>query len=335
MLLTAFFSKVTKGKLSLFLALIPVLFLCGFRYNVGNDYLAYIQIFHNISQFNETYVEIGYKLLNSIFKSFEFGYFYTFFISSFLTLFIVMLVFYRYKILNYGAFFIFSFGFIFMINDQIRQGLSIALFLYSIKYIESDDFLKFFISIVLISVLFHYSAIALLPFYWIKSLRVIPNRVWALGIFFTFIFYLKGYFVSFFPKFIELIPYYNKYLTTNIHLLKPESISSGLSLLYWLMVSFFCLYFKKHLPKDNPYILLFLLGNILFFLFKDYQLTTRFTYYLVYTKIIVFPLIFKQIFSKREKYFFCLFSLFYFELQIMLSASNHGAFPYHSIFSEL
>lgn len=89
------------------------------------------------------------------------------------------------------------------LNESLRQLISISLFFIAFPYIKKERFLIFFI-IILISMLFHISAILTLPIYFIYKYRVIRNLFFYISISFCVLNILNidtlGFLVSFSNK---------------------------------------------------------------------------------------------------------------------------------------
>lgn len=116
--------------------------------------------------------EIGFNVLSSIFKSLNFPYFiFQFFLFSLELLIIYKGIEKLFDISKLSAIFCALF-FILPLNlmGALRQGIAIALFIYSLHYITNRDFLKY-CAIIIIASLFHNSACFLILIYWLW----IPN----------------------------------------------------------------------------------------------------------------------------------------------------------------
>ena len=146
--------------------IIYVVFLlfCILRYDVGWDYFAYVEEI-KLGTINERYEPIS----KAIFKLGAIIDFYplVFFVFAFFTLFLVRKSIQRYSnnpIISWLVYFSLPL-FFFASLSTIRQGLAMAIILYSYKYLKEGKNLQFFISILIAS-LFHLSGLAGI-FLWI------------------------------------------------------------------------------------------------------------------------------------------------------------------------
>ena len=141
----------------------------GFRYGVGVDYFSYEDMF--LEGDLSSWVEPGYFYLMKLILFLN-GEFYWVTISAAL-----ITIYFLYKgVLNLTPYFVLSI-FLFLVSPSgygfcvngMRQGISAAMFLFSIKYIIEGNFYKY-CGILLIASLFHVSALILIPFYFIQLL---------------------------------------------------------------------------------------------------------------------------------------------------------------------
>lgn len=174
-------SKEQNSRLFLFVYL--VLFLTsGCRYEVGSDYFSYKEMYGQTLPLNEVLrwgsfsidrsAEIGYMFISSIFRTLgcEINIMY-FFISLITTL----LVYKSIKLYNPKWFYLciltyFSFVFFVIDMNAVRQSISLAIYIYSIRYIYNQKKWKYFLFVTLAS-LFHFSALILYPFYFLLHHR--------------------------------------------------------------------------------------------------------------------------------------------------------------------
>ena len=151
---------------------IPI-FIASIRYNVGTDYVSYIEIYNRVKYYTiidiiNSNKEILFIIITKFLGLFS-NYQIMFAIISALTIYIVYkaildnrekkslgIMFFLYLFLNYTNSY-----------NIIRQSLAVAIVAYSYKYIFSRNFKNFLITI-LIATMFHTSAIFVLPFYLVN-----------------------------------------------------------------------------------------------------------------------------------------------------------------------
>ena len=151
----------------------------GFRYETGTDYFTYQEIYNGTVTLNEaieygkiwsTYgnAEFGYMFLNSLFRTLGVEINVMFICISMFTLYLVFksvsdyCYYYRFLIiLTY-----YCFCFFILDLSATRQVIATSIFLYSYRFILKCKVYKYLMCAVL-ALLFHTSAIVILPLYWI------------------------------------------------------------------------------------------------------------------------------------------------------------------------
>lgn len=163
----AFFAKDCRFKYCFFLALMVLILFYGLRYDFGNDYWNYYDIYIASSyDVDAEFIEPGWKLINNLCQ--PIGFFGMIFL---LTAFECYSVFRHIKLYvsrDYWwlAVFIFCFTFNFLLLgcSMMRQFLAMVILLYSIKYISQRKLIPFLI-IVLIAMSIHKTAVIFIPVY--------------------------------------------------------------------------------------------------------------------------------------------------------------------------
>ena len=174
-----------KQKLKgLRISLILLTFFLAIRYNFGNDYDNYFNLFNevvdkfqfSIHYYNKRPTEIGWCLLCFIFK--PLGFYGFIFVLTSLEGYLLYLVIKRYVQPNYYwlALFIYFFNPNLMLTgvSAMRQWLAICIVLFSIKYIIDRDFIKYSL-MILVAYLVHTSAIICLPLFTISLFGKMKN----------------------------------------------------------------------------------------------------------------------------------------------------------------
>ena len=182
-----FVSNRKSKKIINFIAIMLLIFISGTRYRMGgSDVLVYENvyngapnvgavlqyIFTGVNRGVNTNYETGFILICSIIKGMGFSYFG--FILLFAILFYLLMcnglkefvsdwapfwALFMYKIMFYNTFI------------SIRQGLTMAIFCFSLKYIRDKKMLKYFI-FCLIASFIHRGAIILFPLYFAQYIPV-------------------------------------------------------------------------------------------------------------------------------------------------------------------
>lgn len=269
-------TKVIFLLLSFFVIFIPVVL----RFDVGPDYAGYVGIFE-ANRYAETpprYIEKVFFYIIKAFKDVDYGYVFVLGIYAFFSLLII----YIYSGVDRLPYVLFLFitmsvG-LFTLDDQVRQFLAICIWLLSLRFIIEHDFIKYS-AICLLASLFHFSAIMLIPFYFLARITL-PVRV-AVLIFFAMVFVFYFDLSAFlFQKIFSLVPYYNKYSHQVDYISSGTATSTGLGVLlnltvFMLVVVFknrACHHYLSNLVFIGIVIMLFSAGNLNLTRFAKYFL---------------------------------------------------------------
>lgn len=185
-LLAILFSLRTPNRITpnIYFAFLPILIFLAFRYDYGNDYLAYLDIFDDlvlnstsISDLQYWHVEPGWVFLNNLFA--PFGFYTMVAIISLTTTYIYATTIKEYVVPKYYWLAIFLYVFVpdnlLIQASAIRQSLSIAIVVWSFRYLVQARLLLFVGSVMLAST-FHASSLIILPFYFVRYLMPCFNK---------------------------------------------------------------------------------------------------------------------------------------------------------------
>ena len=148
-----------------------VLFIfAALRYDYGNDYMSYANIFKNLTRYDYNLLigEELFVLLNKISPSYQVMLIV---VSLFFLFMVYKLISENVNIEYFGiAFLIFVINpYLFLVNlSAVRQSIAIALFIIAIEFAYKRKIIPYIIFIA-IATLFHNSAIVLLPIYFIAN----------------------------------------------------------------------------------------------------------------------------------------------------------------------
>ena len=338
-LLFAFISdnfKNNKNKLFFcILSFLVIVLFCGLRFFVGNDYEGYFHHFAHIRKYDlnffEQRFEPGSYIIALVFKNSKIGYFLYLFTCTIITYIFIFKALLHNKALKWGVFFTFTLGFLIMANDQVRQAVALSVFLYSIKFIEQRN-LKKYLLWIFIATLFHYSALALIPLYFIKRLRLRP-LIWVLLIILSYIGYVYGIFYNLIFSIIGKVPFYGEIYLARERFFEIDNSGGGLAILFKTLFALFVAVFYNKTNK-SIYATIFLIGSIIANISVGFMPIERLSYYFIYTNIIVFPLLLQNNFTKNLTRILVIISLTFFILQSFYALEKHGAVPYRTILNE-
>jgi transmembrane protein EpsG len=272
--------KLFKKNAKWFLLIFFIIF-SGLRYQIGWDYDVYTKLFFRTDELAD--IEPSWRLL-ILFFNYTTGNAQTlFFLSSIIIYSLIIFFIYRYSsspVLSMLVFICFPLYYGESLSC-IRQYIAVGFFLLSYKYLIKRDFLKFLL-INAIGISFHYSAIVVIPFYFISHLRI-PNRILIFLVVGSF--FLYTLIIYFFPEF-ELIQKYTIYTGEGFEV---ES-SSGIDVIMRYLLIIALLLSKKKLDYDN-----------------DIRVRTTFNFYII-GALICSGLYFYPPF-RRMSYFFMIFEV--------------------------
>jgi hypothetical protein len=325
----AFLSKRTKHKkVFIVFSYLSIVIFCSIRYDVGWDYLGYAESFGFIKYYGFYYFEFGYIILNKLFAFSPIGYIGVFAVMSALTYYFLFKAFLKENILSAGLFFMFTFQFVFMANGQIRQGLAIAIFIYTLKFIENNQYFKYILSIITISLLVHTSAIFLLGAIFISKINL-KYYNWIILILISYFLYLRGVFTNIVSSILPYVPFYSRFL--NNFRAEAEPTTHYLIVTFWVLVSILIALCAKYIKREKI-TNIYLFGSVLFPAFVDFHIFARFGFYLTFVNIILLGII-----VKNNKYWGTMFIVVAYLLFTIYCLNNwglSGGYPYKSIFFE-
>lgn len=159
--------------------IVPILLLslyAGIRhYSVGSDTKNYVRNFLNeifpILSFNDDGREIGYQIFEYFILSLTHNYFWLLFLSAFIVVSCYLSFFKKYSN-NYclSVFIFITFNLYTFFFNGLRQGIAMAIAVWSLPYIIQKKPVKF-ILILIISSLIHQSSLVIILFYFILNLK--------------------------------------------------------------------------------------------------------------------------------------------------------------------
>lgn len=321
-----------QKKTWLILSFLLVVSFCALRFYVGNDYANYVTGFYGIKQFygaNVYFWEPAYFILNRIFLNCYAGYIYVFASATLISFIFLFKTLNYYNVLKWGVFFTFTLGLLIFLNNGIRQGVALSIFLYSIRFIENKKFGKYLICILL-AASFHFSALILIGVYFVRNIRF-SCYTWLFLLFFSFFLQYTGILRHVFITAISHIPFYNVYIDkTDIYTVEAMP---GLGILYnFLMAVLLAWVYRKSVP--NTLLAIYLLGSVLYVCSVGILLLERIAFYLMYTNVIVFAHFMMLRRYRQVSRVFVFLTFLYFSIQSLTGMEKHGAVPYRTIFNE-
>lgn len=292
------------GKFLLLISFLIPFIIASIRYGVGTDYFNYVDMYNRIFMTslwdNLKLIEPGYILINFIAKFVFQDVQFVFIFCSFLTLlFIYLAALDNFKKEGAGlAVFIFMCtGYLTMLCI-VRQALAGAIILYAFKYMYERKFYKYAL-FVLIACLFHYSAILLLPFYFlgVRQLSIVgfkSKKIKGIVVVLitTAVLFMKQIMVYVLAH-VSFLSKYQYYFTGSDQVSSLLNIVDKLPFLIFLLI--FGRKIMRGIPRSSSYIWMFIIG--LLFESSSPELARLISYF-SQSLIIILPL-FSYIFDKK------------------------------------
>lgn len=320
-----------------------LILLAGLRGPIEGDYLAYEDIFKISSQVysSDLGIEPLYFFLNKIINLIGLPFQFVIVIVAIISIIPKFIFFYK-ESLNFGFTVLVYFCTVYFIFDfiQIRQGLTIALFIISLKYIYEKSLIKYILVIILATSI-HISSIILLPGYFIFNRRYKKNILYTIIIVCAYINILQ--ITSPFLEFsLNYFPIPN--ISTDKIIAYSKATNFSPVTIKQLILGFFFVYVRdKNFTNTkylNLFVNLFIIGILLTTLFNGIsELAFRVKWYFFWTEsILIVYLVYyfglRNIFLKYVLYL-GLAILYVISLYAMLDEfASRGPyiFPYKTIF---
>ncbi|MCY9797021.1 EpsG family protein [Citrobacter braakii] len=216
------------------------------RYGVGTDYFSYLGIFENV-KLGAITTEFGYYLINFFVYKTGLNEQFIFAISSF----IVCFNFFRSLDRSYIWLTVLVFLCTFYLPSLslVRQAIAVSfagLAVYSILNSKEYKFLIF----ILIGCFFHYSIIILIPFYFVRNIKLSPKFLLAVTIFGCIILMSSNFLINIMDSSLLGNTKYGYYATSKFN--TEAEIGSGLGVVMKLLLPAFAIISAKNLVKLNP-----------------------------------------------------------------------------------
>lgn len=308
--LFAYLSKYKNYKFGLELSFLIIILFLSIRYNYGNDYKSYLEMFKFINStdnldlsFDSTQIEPGWKLLNRLFK--PLGFFSMVIATTIFQCYAYYVFIKKYVPIKWQWFavfiYTFSAGFMLMQASMMRQAFAMSIFLLSIDYIYQKKVVHY-IACVVIAYTFHQSALLMIPLIILGFCNFKINTKWIISILLFFISTIL--FQQFFADKIILLTasQFNKY---EYYIESKAEINSGVGIIFQFGLFLAILFNEKKQRMDKS--ILYKISALSFILIPFafiVALITRIGMYFSIFTIVVYPLIAEGIKNKAAKYSF-------------------------------
>lgn len=323
-------------------------FFSGVRYDVGVDYLAYLENYKIIStdRIPGLNTEIGFQWLTNLFAKNNI-HFAVYFAT--LALFQIIFIYFSFNneryLLPFIIFVLMTNGTYFTWMNGIRQSIVFCIFVYNIKYIKERK-IVLYLSWVFIGYLFHKSAILLIPLYFIlrNDVDLFKGVIFQLVLLFSALILSEikiwNYFVVYLEKIIDIVGYKNSYGDIqNKMSIFEQNYTKGIRfyfpLLLNIITTLYSFKLKKAFNKTSIKIFynIYFIGALSSMLFYNNTLMRRPALYFIYMQFIIsaYLLFYLKVNRKRSylNYFLYIFIIFIHIMILYAYISSNFHTQYH------
>jgi hypothetical protein len=302
----AWLESMGKWKHGLKFSLLTIFIFLALRYDFGNDYMSYFEIFKDINSYKTLNlnliavkgVEIGWIYLNRFFGLFgEHGFFLMIAFLAAVTCYILYRFIKKYVPPKYYWFAVFIYVFdpyhMLVLSSAMRQQVAVIIFLRATDFIVDNKPLKYIIAIIVAS-LFHTSAIILLilvVFCFINS--PITPKVSIITAFILFLLYAipSSFFAHVETLVMKYVPFYETYLSDDPY--GKIGLGWALTMFIYGVILFYIVNDKSKL--NNKLFYLGISAMIFSSLGMIVPLASRYSYYFLALGLVVYPFVFLKI----------------------------------------
>lgn len=296
-----FFNKKMLGYI---ISMLLLFFFLAIRFDYGNDYMDYYQIFNYIHEGKQSYgqSDILYKFLNKVFPNF-----YLF--IGIISLFYIFIIFelirrnLNFKQIWFAIVILLINPYLFLIHlSSLRQTIAILFTIIALHFLYEKKFIKFF-CFILIAAGFHKSALIILPFLFIVFVKRINILLLILIVLSLLFLVLNNGFEFLIEIGIKYFPDYSSYVEQGAR-----------NSIYNLLIS--CVFFtiiivniNKLKGKQFYYSLLGLISTIFSILTYKLSMLMRIGMYFEIYLVISLPIIVMSVKNKIFRFLIIIFVL--------------------------
>lgn len=318
---------IYKGKriLTIIFSSFPLFFVAAFRYGVGTDYFNYIRVFNLIKQ-GVFYKEYIYNLLNVFILNTNLDIQWIFVIcAGIFCIFTYSAIYEQSPYPLISIFLLVGMTHYFAFLNIMRQLISAAILLYSLKYIERRN-IKAYIFWIIVACGFHFTSIFFLPFYWAYNIKLSPQKAIILSVL-----------VIVFERAIEsrIITIISETsLSWYLNSKYDTQVVGYVYILVQIAIDIIAIYGFDNSIRYRTLFSIQFVNTIVSFFSGRIVLIERFRYLFGFPAIILIPMALKNINNKTLKVItiFGVVIAFFIYSYLVTTKGNNGVLPYRSIF---
>lgn len=335
MLLAYLCSRTPRGKnhptASVFFSALPLMLISALRYDVGYDYLLYVDYFNTVKDSmltDQSRLEWLWHLINLTLTAVNADYMFLFAVSSILFFTSVYSAIFRdspYPALS--VFLLVGMGYLFVSFNAVRQMVGCGICLFAVRYIEEKKPWKFLLCILLAGG-FHDSCYLFAIAYWMNRIRIKP--LWA--------FILTAAITILMGPITHLVLSIINQTSYAVYL--ASYFDNGQTAYVMLAINLLLLVFASVLYRDEPRYRLFYTFQIIALWITLYSgqivLILRLLHLFGLPSIILIPMSIKTLSDKKDRRLvIALLMLLYFlyTLYTVGIQNSNSVLPYQTIFS--
>lgn len=317
-----------------FLVFLVLFIPAAIRYNIGTDYVNYVDLFYSPLNLEET--EIAYRYINEWIKNGHYNVQWVFVIAAFVMYF--PLCFFIRKKWLFPIILFFVLFFYLKTFSLVRQSIAVCLLLVSIcRYLERRNIIELIIGTLLASC-FHLSTFLVLPVFLFRKIRL-SSFVYFLLIAVSYWGVRKGLIDTIFSNEFFLNSAYGNYASNIFN--RETEINSGLGILIFTTVPLCALYYAKELNDKFIMVVISSLAYIFSYLLAvQIHIFNRLVDIYTFAPILAFSVLFMTVLKKKKKLLLVLLLLNFLNYQKVIvnsKSSLHeglGVTPYTTIFNK-
>ena len=277
---------------------------------VGSDTVSYRESFFEITKYGLSllHMELGFLYLNKIVALLGGEFHWLLIISAFIPLYFIRKSIIYFEVYNiFLAYFVLlcsSFLLIYLFSG-IRQGIAMGIVLYGYKYVIERKFWHFLFSIFGAS-LFHFSAIVVIPIYWLT--RKIPFGIVICGTICAFALAHIGITTSLFSLLVSLFTgHYASYADSFAGF---GNSNTGLGIYVRIIVWLWIIYMLSNNTDSFKYLIIYnilSIGVISYSFCLGVDILIRLSEYFTLVLIIAIPYVLQKTNLRFNRFVFCIF----------------------------
>lgn len=317
----SFLNKRLEKPLFYFNIIVLILISTFRAASVGTDTVVYQDMFASLDEGNVRGNEYGWFLIYRISSLFNDFRVLLFIVSSMTMFFVSKTILDLSKNIHLSLLLFVLFYFYFASFNISRQILAVSICLFSVKYILTNDWKRFYLwTIIAMSI--HTSAAIMLPMYFITRVKV-SNIFIVLVVVSSYI--LPQYVLPFLSEYLRSVSLYSMYVSD----LNFEGNVFSLNLLLHTIILLFVLFYSNH---NRIYILIFTLGVFITNCFVSTEVIARLGLYFKIIIILLLPNLNWNIYTKQLRTIINvgIIIVLLIACLTMLNANDSGVCPYKS-----